>query len=94
MALGPLKRDEADLSVDLCRHSILEGPDSKYLPTQRASVKGWASCSFKPWNATRAKGMVVLQTQASLHLLPLLQRQGYCVLKHRLAEPDKDLQCA
>ena len=38
--------------------------------------------------------MVRLQTYASLHLLPLLQRQGYHVLEHRLAGPDKDLPCA
>ena len=42
----------------------------------------------------RKREMVRLQTYASLHLLPLLQRQGYCVLKHRLAGPDKDLPCA
>ena len=42
----------------------------------------------------RKQGVVRLQTYASLHLLPLLQRQGYCVLKHHLAGPDKDLPCA
>ena len=40
------------------------------------------------------QGMVRLQTQASLHLLPLLQRHGHHVLEHRLAGPDKDLPCA
>ena len=40
------------------------------------------------------EGMVHLQTQASLHLLPLLQRHGHHVLEHRLAGPDKDLACA
>ena len=42
----------------------------------------------------REQGMTRLQTQASLHLLPLLQRHGHHVLEHRLAGPDKDLLCA
>ena len=42
----------------------------------------------------RGQGMVRLQTQASLHLLPLLQRHGHHVLEHRLAGQDKDLPCA
>ena len=40
------------------------------------------------------QGMTRLQTQASLHLLPLLQRHGHHVLEHRLAGPDNDLPCA
>ena len=42
----------------------------------------------------REQGMTRLQTQASLHLLPLLQRHGHHVLEHRLAGPDNDLPCA
>ncbi|MGB1056167.1 MAG: GNAT family N-acetyltransferase [Flavobacteriales bacterium] len=42
----------------------------------------------------RNQGMVRLQTQASLHLLPLLLRHGHHVLEHRLAGRDKDLPCA
>ena len=42
----------------------------------------------------RQKGMVRPQSQASLHLLSLLKRQGHHVLKHRLAEQNKDLPCA
>ena len=42
----------------------------------------------------RQQGMAQLQTQASLHLLPLLLRHGHHVLEHRLAGPGKDLSCA
>ena len=42
----------------------------------------------------RKQGMARLQTQASLHLLPLLLRHGHHVLEHRLAGRDKDLPCA
>jgi len=40
------------------------------------------------------QGLARLQSQASLHLLPLLQRHGHHVLEHRLAGPDNDLPCA
>ena len=42
----------------------------------------------------RARRMVRLLTQASLHLLSLAQRHGHHVLEHRLAGQDKDLPCA
>ena len=42
----------------------------------------------------RQQGTAQLQTQASLHLLPLLLRHGHQVLEHRLAGQDKDLPCA
>ena len=42
----------------------------------------------------RQQGMAQLQTQASLHLLPLLLRHGHYVLEHRLTGPDKVLPCA
>ena len=149
VTLGPLKREEVERAVDLCRDSILEGPNSQYTPTQRAK---WADIDRADWTRrlvdqhtvaardaqgtlvgvaswvaqagstawldhlyvaptcqrqgvglrllqaverdAREQGMVRLQTQASLHLLPLLQRHGHHVLEHRLAGPDKDLPCA
>ena len=36
VVLGRLNRQEADLAIDLFRNRILEGPDSKYPPTQRS----------------------------------------------------------
>ena len=45
-------------------------------------------------SGAREQGLIRLQTQASLHLLPLLQRHGHHVLEHRLAGLDKDLPCA
>lgn len=147
--LGELNRHEADLAVDLCLDSILNGPDSKYPAIQRTK---WANVDRADWvrrlasqhthaardtqgtlvgvgswcekarstawldllyvaptcqrqgtglmllqaveRDARQRGMVRLQTQASLHLLPLLQRQGFCVLEHRFAGPDNDLPCA
>ena len=149
MKLGALKREEVERAVDLCRDSILEGPNSQYTPTQRAK---WADIDRADWTRrlvdqhtvaardvrgtwvgvaswvaqtgatawldhlyvaptcqrqgvglsllqvvereARNQGMVRLQTQASLHLLPLLLRHGHHVLEHRLAGRDKDLPCA
>ena len=149
VTLGPLNREEVERAVDLCRHSILEGPNSQYTSLQRAK---WADIDRADWTrrlvdqhtlaARDAQGTLVgvaswvaqagldgvarpplrgahvptsrggpqappscgargaqarhgrLQTQASLHLLPLLQRHGHHVLEHRLAGRDKDLPCA
>ena len=149
LTLGPLKREEVERAVDLCRHSILQGPDSQYTSLQRAK---WADIDRADWMrrlvgqhtlaARDAQGSLVgvaswvvqgdstawidhlyvaptsqrqgvglrllqvvereackqgvarLQTQASLHLLPLLLRHGHHVLEHRLAGRDKDLPCA
>ena len=149
LTLGPLKREEVERAVDLCRHSILQGPDSQYTSLQRAK---WADIDRADWTrrlvgqhtlaARDAQGSLVgvaswvvqgdstawidhlyvaptsqrqgvglrllqvvereackqgvarLQTQASLHLLPLLLRHGHHVLEHRLAGRDKDLPCA
>ena len=149
VTLGPLKRNEVERAVDLCRDSILKGPDSKYPSFQRAK---WAQIDRADWmrrmtdqhtlaardaqgtlvgvaswvmqagstawldhlyvaptcqrqgvglrllqvveRDVRKEGLGRLQTQASLHLLPLLLRHGHHVLEHRLAGPDKDLPCA
>ena len=149
LTLGALKREEVEHAVDLCRDSILQGPDSQYTSLQRAK---WANIDRADWTRrlvdqhtvaardaqgtlvgvaswsvqagsmawldhlyvapayqrqgvglmllqvvecdAREQGMVRLQTQASLHLIPLLQRHGHHVLEHRLAGPDKDLACA
>ena len=149
LTLGPLNRNEVECAVDLCRDSILEGPNSQYTPAQCAKwadidrvdwtrrlegqhtvtardaqgtlvgVASWvARAGSTAWldhlyvaptcqrqgvglmllqaaeGGARGQGMVRLQTQASLHLIPLLQRHGHHVLEHRLAGRDKDLPCA
>ena len=149
LKLGALKREEVERAVDLCRHSILQGPDSQYTSLQRAkwahidradwtrrlvdqhtvaardaqgTLVGVASWVAQPGSTAwldhlyvaptcqrqgvglmllqaaeceaREQGMTRLQTQASLHLLPLLLRHGHHVLEHRLAGRDKDLPCA
>lgn len=149
LTLGALKREEVERALDLCRDSILEGPNSQYTPAQRTK---WANIDCADWTRrlldqhtvaardaqgtlvgvaswgvrsgskawldhlyvaptgqrqgvglmllqvvecdAREQGMVRLQTQASLHLIPLLQRHGHHVLEHRLAGRDKDLPCA
>ena len=147
--MGPLKREEVGRAVDLCRDSILKGPNSQYTSLQRAK---WADIDRADWTKRLAnqhtvaardargtlvgvaswvaqtgstawldhlyvaptgqrqgvglrllqaverdaceQGMARLQSQASLHLLPLLQRHGHHVLEHRLSGPDNDLPCA
>ena len=44
--LGELNRHEADLAVDLCLDSILNGPDSKYPAIQRTK---WANVDRADW---------------------------------------------
>ena len=46
LKLGALKREEVERAVDLCRDSILQGPDSQYTPTQRAK---WADIDRADW---------------------------------------------
>ena len=46
LPLGPLKREEVERAVDLCRDSILEGPHSQYTSLQRAK---WADIDRADW---------------------------------------------